>query len=491
MNRMAEYKPITDLPDDWPSLASEELADYRRIWAEQGQQIEATEAYGAFMERLVRQVSIETGVIERLYTLDRGITLLLIERGIDEALIPHGSTGGRHPDEVAAMIQDHQRAVEGLFQFVKGQRRLSLSYIRELHQVLTANQRYVFAKDQFGNNRYVDLIRGYWKKCPNNPTRLDGTVHAYCPPEQVPPQMEQLIAWYHRHIDLGVPPEVEAAWLHHRFTQIHPFQDGNGRVARMLASLVFIRDGGFPLAITSDDRGSYLDALEAADRGDLAPLVDLFSLVEIESYQQALNVVREVLELEPKIDGLIAEAASGVEAKRSRVDDAIQLELKQRVSELMDYTEEKSQEIRKKIVNSSEAIQVYIHRSDWNRSRRHFYAVHLATRLRTSGYLIDQDLDFKDAQIRVEISDGLSIQQIVVAYLLTVHNNVRGVIVGASYEFQEKDTTISESISDKPFTFAHDDRFATVRIEYQRWLNGVIEAGLEKWREQAGGQSQP
>ena len=33
--------------------------------------------------------------------------------------------------------------------------------------------------------------------------------------------------------------EIEATWLHHRFTQIHPFQDGNGRVARALASLVF------------------------------------------------------------------------------------------------------------------------------------------------------------------------------------------------------------------------------------------------------------
>ena len=38
-----------------------------------------------------------------------------------------------------------------------------------------------------------------------------------------------------------VAPEVEAAWLHHRFTQIHPFQDGNGRIARALATLIFVK----------------------------------------------------------------------------------------------------------------------------------------------------------------------------------------------------------------------------------------------------------
>ena len=48
---------------------------------------------------------------------------------------------------------------------------------------------------------------------------------------------------YTEHQGCGVPLEVEAAWLHHRFTQIHPFEDGNGRVARALASLVFIPDG--------------------------------------------------------------------------------------------------------------------------------------------------------------------------------------------------------------------------------------------------------
>lgn len=111
----------------------------------------------------------------------------------------------------------------------------------------------------------ISLIKGDWKKQPNNPLRPDGSVHEYCPPIQVPSEMDQLISWHHRHREIGVSPEVEAAWLHHRFTQIHPFQDGNGRVARCLASLIFIQVGWFPLVITRDTRKGYIEALEEAD----------------------------------------------------------------------------------------------------------------------------------------------------------------------------------------------------------------------------------
>ena len=118
------------------------------------------------------------------------------------------------------------------------------------------------------------MIRGDYKKLPNNPLRPDGTIHEYCPPEHVAAEMERLIEMHHSH---AAPPEVEAAWLHHRFTQIHPFQDGKGRIARALATLVFVRAGWFPLVVRNDGREGYLSALEAADAGDLTGLVKYFA----------------------------------------------------------------------------------------------------------------------------------------------------------------------------------------------------------------------
>ena len=85
--------------------------------------------------------------------------------------------------------------------------------------------------DSLGTRTKTAVLKGEYKKLPNSPSREDGSIHEYCPPVHVALEMEKLVGFHKEHERLGVPPEVEAAWLHHRFTQIHPFQDGNGRVA--------------------------------------------------------------------------------------------------------------------------------------------------------------------------------------------------------------------------------------------------------------------
>src|SRR5262249_30807162 len=161
-------------------------------------------------------------------------------------------------------------------QFVRGDRPLSKSYIHEMHTALLRNQGTSTVVDQFGNAFESQLIKGRYKERPNNPLRPDGTVHEYCPPEHVESEMDRLLVMHREHERCAVPVEVEAAWLHHRFTQIHPYQDGNGRVGRSVASLVFLKEGWFPVVVTREDRTRYIDALEVADGGDLRSLVAFF-----------------------------------------------------------------------------------------------------------------------------------------------------------------------------------------------------------------------
>ena len=150
----------------------------------------------------------------------------------------------------------------------KSDRTLTTSYVKELHAALLRNQRTAEVLDVHGKMIEVQLIRGAWKAHPNHPKR-NGVTYYYCPPEQVDSEMDRLIEMHEAHVSNGVSAEVQAAWLHHRFTQIHPFQDGNGRVVRAIASLVLVKDGLFPLVVRRDDRSRYLEALEAADRGNL------------------------------------------------------------------------------------------------------------------------------------------------------------------------------------------------------------------------------
>ncbi|PJF29380.1 MAG: filamentation induced by cAMP protein fic, partial [Phototrophicales bacterium] len=156
-----QWQPITNLPDNWEQMIEKHrgLHELVKIWGEQRQRLSNTNSYKLFMEKLRRKIAIETGVIERLYTIDRGITYLLIEQGIDELLIPHGSTD-KPASEIVKIIRDHETSIQQVFDFVGAQRDLSTSFIKQLHQLLTRNQPFTEGKDQFGNWGQFELIRG-------------------------------------------------------------------------------------------------------------------------------------------------------------------------------------------------------------------------------------------------------------------------------------------------------------------------------------------
>ena len=105
-------------------------------------------------------------------------------------------------------------------------------------------------------------------------------------------EIDRLLAWHAEHVVEGVCAEVEAAWLHHRFAQIHPFEDGNGRVARAMTTAVFLRADYLVLVIWDEEHlDPYLDALEAADGDDLGPLVGLFADIETADLRDAVSIL--------------------------------------------------------------------------------------------------------------------------------------------------------------------------------------------------------
>jgi Fic family protein len=267
------WQPIEDLPENWTNLRSEQLQVLINAWKICVQRLQGSTVLEDFKDSLRQEWLSEVDMLEYLYSNDRGTTQIILEKGIELSLPTTSS-------EAKLAELSVPKNIEGLFTFVTKESNLSVFYIKELHQVLTRNQANTSAQDSFGNIVEIPLLHGQWKLQSNNPMRPDGIVHQYCPPEQVVSEMERLVEMHNQHLEIGVPPEVEAAWLHHRFTQTHPFQDGNGRVARTLASLIFIRQGLFPIVITRSDRQEYINASEAADTGNLTALVKLFSRLQ-------------------------------------------------------------------------------------------------------------------------------------------------------------------------------------------------------------------
>ena len=89
----SEYKwtPILDYENDPATLAQQELDSLAAVWEIERSRLADSEALSEFNRKLHREWAVETGLIERVYDFDRGVTELLIERGIDATLIPHGS----------------------------------------------------------------------------------------------------------------------------------------------------------------------------------------------------------------------------------------------------------------------------------------------------------------------------------------------------------------------------------------------------------------
>lgn len=284
---------IVDLEADPHHLSASEIPGIKAVWTDQRGRLKGTAQLSDFTEKLSREWAIETGVIENVYEIERGVTQALIERGFQADLLSHGSTN-KPRDYVIQLLRDQKDALDGVFDFVKSDRSLSASYIKELHAALLRSQDTTEGLDAQGRHVNIPLIKGTWKTQANYPVR-DSVTFTYCPPEHVGSEMDRLIAMHAEHVAKTVPSEVQAAWLHHRFTQIHPFQDGNGRVARAIASLVLVKDDLFPLVVTRDDKPKYLDALEAADKGNLKPLIDLIVKLQIVQFRKATAISEALL----------------------------------------------------------------------------------------------------------------------------------------------------------------------------------------------------
>ena len=471
MNTGYKWHPISDLPTDPKSLTDGELEPLHRVWGSQKKELEAG-ALDEFDKRLRREWAIETGIVENVYTLDRGVTRTLIEKGIDAALIPHGTTN-RDSTLVARIIQDHYEALEGMFDFVGGTRELSTGYIKELHAALLRNQDTYAVVDQLGRAFEKRLEKGQYKTEANSPTRPDSLVHEYCPPEHVASEMDRLVSMHSEHEERKVPVEVEAAWFHHRFTQIHPFADGNGRVARAIASLVFIKEGWFPLVVKRDDWVRYVEALEQADHDDLRPLVAMFaeaqrsalilasetaySLYPISSPQDAINALRDRLLLRGKLplrEWLVA---------------------KETANKLVAWAMKRLQEIAQGLIQEIASLgRGFSFNVTAGQSTA--YDNIRAAIVQKAGHVAD--LGEYNAQVALALNAGRDD-----CLILSFHGigpRYRGIIGAVAYLSIQSQPQLIEGGT---FQVNYEEEASSAERRFSTWLEGIIVKALNQWRQ--------
>lgn len=479
------YEFIQDLSPDL-TVSQSEIESLVAAWTARRKELEGRSELDELNARLRRRWAIDTGMIEGLYSIERGTTELLIERGLQAELLSHGTTD-QPASTVMSFLRDQSEVYDWIFDFVAQRRELSLSYIRELHSLFTRHQKSTEAMDQFGKRLLIPLKKGEWKDRPNNPRREDGTTHEYCPPEHVPSEMDRLIELHRRHDEIGVVPEIEAAWLHHRFAQIHPFQDGNGRVARAIASLVLIRGGRFAFSVSPDDKSQYIDALEEADVGDLRPLIDLIANAQRRELGQALSIA-QTLKDEQQIYAAALAKASSRRAGREAMYEEVWPLCEKVCKDIADVLQSRRDEFNDRIARQGLDSDYHAHVFKPSEEDRHWYNNRILKMAEEHGYFADTG-QYRN-WFRLSIANDFDESAVVL--VISIHSfgrTFKGVLSAVAFielvqkgeEGHVRDGPISATT--EPFTFGYLDPPEHVHSKLIEWLADAWLSALKIWQE--------
>ena len=146
------------------------------------------------------------------------------------------------------------------------ERPLSEAFIRELNKTILVRPFWKDAVTDVGQPTRMEVRIGEYKSRPNHVQTATGEIFYYATPEETPIMMKELVEWYNDEADKKQLSPIElAALLHYRYIRIHPFEDGNGRISRLLVNYVLIRNNYPPIIIQSKDKDNYLRILHQCD----------------------------------------------------------------------------------------------------------------------------------------------------------------------------------------------------------------------------------
>ena len=232
------------------------------------------ESLHAVGQILIREAAVTTGAVESLYLLELGETRTI-------ALKTPGWEGGlvRQGEGKAQLFLDQVAAYEQIWELAKSRDPLLEYVVREVHKIVSRSQRTYTARvvDPLTGTEVpteIELRRGEYKEYPNHVVRRDGSTLFYCPVVDTAEEMRRFAAEINSDDFRQASPLLQATYVHYGVVHIHPFSDGNGRVARVLASYFLLQKFGIPLIVYPDRRLKYFQSLDSAHKGGYRYLVE-------------------------------------------------------------------------------------------------------------------------------------------------------------------------------------------------------------------------
>ena len=257
---------IPNLTDDHIRLF-ERLADLEAAIAEWHERREGMKS--ADDERLWRKIRLEWNYNSNHI---EGNTLTYHET---ELLLIYGRTAGGHPMRDYEEMKAHDVAIDYTRSLAGEEQVIGESDIRQLNKIILKEPFLKYAETPDGQPTQKRIVPGQYKTQPNHVRTATGELHRFAEPEETPPLMEEWTRNFRRDLDRSAYPlPLFLAESHWSFIHIHPFDDGNGRTARLLANYALLRNNLPPIVIKSEDRDRYISGLQNADVGRMLPLAE-------------------------------------------------------------------------------------------------------------------------------------------------------------------------------------------------------------------------
>ena len=192
------------------------------------------------------------------------------------SLLLHGTVDGSAPMRDCEEMKAHQVALEMVkMEATSHERPLTEMFIREVHKIMLRT-------DYIPEGKNYTVHAGIYKTRPNSVKTATGEIFEYASPEETPALMTDLVEWYkHVEEDASLSPLEIAAIFHYRYIRIHPFEDGNGRIARLMVNFILAKHGYPMIVVQESDRNGYLSALRQCDANTgLVPAVGAHAKLE-------------------------------------------------------------------------------------------------------------------------------------------------------------------------------------------------------------------
>ena len=177
-------------------------------------------------------------------------------------------------------------------------RPLTEVFIRQLHQIMFREDYEERRVAPDGTVYSYTVHVGRYKTRGNSVRTKTGELFEYASKEETPGLMYDLVKWYNEEAEKGALTAIELATLfHYRYIRIHPFEDGNGRISRLLMNFILLRHNYPMIVVRHKDKDRYLDALAKSD-ANVDPRPSFGAKASIEQIAPFLDYMKKALEKE-------------------------------------------------------------------------------------------------------------------------------------------------------------------------------------------------